>query len=390
MEIITYSLCANDATSGEYYNRIDCFTNEVIDKINETTYEIVENYRNYIIEKGLEIPMEKTVYGFELLMTGALWRVYIKKALSLNKYAGKILSKLVFSREKNGNTKIIVDLLRGVLGNKFLLKENKKSNDADNEIDKFMRFTDWLKASGEFNQEAKRIEIWGGFLNSQSKEESINIISKAKEIGKWFEIRSVQVIGCYTQNVENFIKENQGKLKWKENNIFCSRERVEYHLNMVGAEIMNRSFREGFLKTKEKRVLLPICMRYKSKENCKALKTENGYLCTGCSAECRVNSLTALGKKNDFKVYIIPHASSAFTKGEMKEGEVGIVGIACVLNLISGGFKAKEIGFEPQCVLLNYCGCKKHWHKNGIVTDIYLKRLINILGLDLNEIMNMK
>ncbi|MEW9094897.1 MAG: DUF116 domain-containing protein [Clostridiaceae bacterium] len=382
MEIITYSLCSNDTTPEKYYNKIDCFTSEVIDKVNETTYEIVENYRNYIIEKGIEIPREKAVYGFELLMTGVLWRVYIKKALSLNKYAGKILSKLVYFREKDGSTKVIVDLLRGALGNRLLLKDNKSSKDIDNEIDKFMKLIDWLKASGEFNQEAKRIEIWGRFLNSRSKEESVDVISKAKELGKWFEIRSAQVIGCYTQNVENFIKENQGKLKWKENSIFRSRERVEYHLNMVGAEIMNRSFREGFLKTKEKRVLLPICMRYKSKEDCKALKTENGYLCTGCSCECRVNSLTALGKKNNFKVYIIPHASSAFTKGKIKEGEVGIVGIACVLNLISGGFKAKEIGFEPQCVLLNYCGCKKHWHKNGIATDIYLKRLMNILSID--------
>ncbi len=119
-------------------------------------------------------------------------------------------------------------------------------------------------------------------------------------------------------------------------------------------------------------------MRAKS-EACKANKTQEGFKCTGCTHDCIVNHITSLGQQYGFKVLIIPHASTAFSKLSVEKGEVGIVGIACVLNLISGGYKAKSLGFEPQCVLLDYCGCKKHWHEKGLQTRIYLEGLRKIL-----------
>ena len=61
--------------------------------------------------------------------------------------------------------------------------------------------------------------------------------------------------------------------KYREDFLFCSRKEVEYHLNMVGAQIMNEAYRKEFLKTKEKGLLLPSCMRIKDEKNCKAIKT---------------------------------------------------------------------------------------------------------------------
>ncbi|WLD29947.1 MULTISPECIES: DUF116 domain-containing protein [unclassified Clostridioides] len=61
--------------------------------------------------------------------------------------------------------------------------------------------------------------------------------------------------------------------------------------------------------------------------------------------------------------------------------DVGIIGVACVLNLISGGWKVKNFGFVPQCVVLDYCGCKNHWHEKGIVTDINVDRLLYTIGI---------
>lgn len=42
-----------------------------------------------------------------------------------------------------------------------------------------------------------------------------------------------------------------------------------------------------------------------------------------------------------------------FGNERIPEGKVGIVGIACVLNLISGGYKSREMGYLLQCVLLH-------------------------------------
>lgn len=382
MKSITYSLCLDGASSEEYYGEAACFTDEVIDQINKIAFKEVEDYRDYIMKNKIEKPMKAIVYDLELLMIGVFWRIYIKRALSAHPYIQKTFSKLAEVREKNSNMKDIIDLSRGLLGNQFLLKEKSNLENIDNTIDNLQELIQWLKASGEFIQEAKRMEIWAGFLSNKNPIEVNDTILKAIELGQWFERRSNEVIGRYTENIDNYIEQNQQRLKGREDIIFCSQERVLYHLNMVGAEMMNRGFREDFLTTKEKLVLLPVCMRYQQKKDCKSVKTDEGFLCIGCSIECNVNQIASLGRHEVFKTYIIPHTSAAFSNKRLEKGGVGIVGIACVLNLISGGFKAKELGFEPQCVLLNYCGCKKHWHEKGIITEISLERLKDILEIN--------
>lgn len=54
----------------------------------------------------------------------------------------------------------------------------------------------------------------------------------------------------------------------------------------------------------------------------------------------------------------------------------------CVRNLILDGWKAIDIGFIPQCVLFDYCGCRNHWHKYGMVTDINLFKLKDTLEIN--------
>jgi hypothetical protein len=96
-----------------------------------------------------------------------------------------------------------------------------------------------------------------------------------------------------------------------------------------------------------------------------------------------------MGRKFGFSVHLVPHESSVFSGGAGKKliGEgVGIVGIACVSNLVSGGWKAKGLGLQPQCVLLDHCGCRKHWHEEGISTDNNMRRLRDILGITKQEI----
>jgi hypothetical protein len=89
-----------------------------------------------------------------------------------------------------------------------------------------------------------------------------------------------------------------------------------------------------------------------------------------------------MGEKYGFGVAIITHESSFNSKGiGQTDGRLGVVGIACVLNLIAGGWKAKALGLPAQCVLLDYCGCKNHWHDEGFPTDINLHVLGQILGI---------
>lgn len=82
-----------------------------------------------------------------------------------------------------------------------------------------------------------------------------------------------------------------------------------------------------------------------------------------------------------YEVLIIPHESAAFSDNSIKEGELGIIGIACVTNLLAGGWKAKALGIPAQCVLLDYCGCRNHWDEEGFSTAIDRTQLCKIMDI---------
>ena len=99
---------------------------------------------------------------------------------------------------------------------------------------------------------------------------------------------------------------------------------------------------------------------------CQAQEQADGYVCASCSDDCQVNRLT----KQYQRVRIVYHGSEMEKKKVETNEKIGVVGVACILNLISGGWKAKRLGYVPQCVILNECGCNIHWDKSGRVTSL--------------------
>ena len=78
-------------------------------------------------------------------------------------------------------------------------------------------------------------------------------------------------------------------------------------------------------------------------------------------------------------MYVIPHETNLLNAKREDNEKIGIIGIACVLNLISGGWKALRLGFIPQCVILEECGCSNHWLKESKMTAINEERLSYIV-----------
>ncbi|WP_410771817.1 DUF116 domain-containing protein [Fontibacillus sp. BL9] len=370
---MTYSLYGSDATgTDKYYEDVARITDEVIRRLEKEA--AVSQFSRYVAIRQSDSG-DPLIHGLEFLMLGVLWISYGSRAAFLHKYGGKMLAGVYSWKTRGGRIRTLIERIKGML-NPFLLRGTQQI-DPKVSVNRFADLIGWLQATGEFEQESRRMAEWLAFLKSKSREDGRRTLNQAVDLGKWFEARSRDALGRYTVHVERYIDQHAQRLKWKENMIFCTRGRVEYHLNMVGAEMMNRAFRENFLNTEQKRVLLPICMRQKGESGCKAVATDNGYVCRSCSKDCQVKLITDLGKKHGFQVFIIPHASTAFGRQHIQPGKVGIVGVACILNLISGGYQAKRLGYEPQCVLLNNSGCIKHWHETGLVTDIDLSRLLN-------------
>jgi len=155
---------------------------------------------------------------------------------------------------------------------------------------------------------------------------------------------------------------------------------------MVGAEILNRAYRQAFLSARRKAVLLPPCMRQQPEEKCQARSTALGAQCAHCTPGCRVHQVTLLGDKYGFAVFMLPDDLAVFSSKEggppsAGVGDLGVVGVSCVLTNAPGGWKTHALGVPAQGVLLDYCGCHYHWHKEGFPTDLNIRQLLRVMGI---------
>jgi hypothetical protein len=242
-----------------------------------------------------------------------------------------------------------------------------------------------MEATGDFKEEVKRLRAWQDFLLDQPVENAIQDLEAAISLAAWFEVRAEAALGRYTPHVERFLAKTHPSYRWREDAIFCGRRRVEYNLNMIGTEILNRAFREPFLLTERKLVLLPPCMKCQPDNQCRAHSTPFGALCAGCTPDCRVHRLTQLGKTLGFETLILPDELSVFSGGAVKPvdgNEIGVVGVSCVLTNVTGGWETRALNIPAQGVLLDYCGCSWHWHEKGIPTDVNVGQLLRVLGID--------
>jgi len=393
METITYSLLNEQKNSEIYYRDVRAFCDYVLLHAADSIMPIVDDYILYLRSYNLEEIREKEEYFLELLSFGVLWNVYSDKALSVKHAPFITLSKMAEWRKKHQKIKPAIDFVRGIFITKFLLPEKIGKNSQVKSqwkaklelptLEQVDHVCKWFEATGEFREQALRFIRWRAHWETKSRDDLFNIFSAIDEFTLWFEEKSEQMLGRYTANVENFLQNTYKKYLWREDRISCTRTRLEYHLNMVGAELMNRTFRSEYNETDSKVVLVPGCMRSRPADKCKAKKVKEGLICRGCSTECNVNKLRLMGKKpgeENFDVYIIPHASD-LSLWSSKDGRPkrGVIASACVTTLVEGGWELKRYDIPAQCVLLDYCGCKKHWHNEGIQTALNVRELKRIV-----------
>lgn len=436
-EVITYILRDASGHSDGFYRRLATFTDEVI-QAGEHLLPLVETYGVYLVENRLEERRTPPEYLYELLTLGVLWRAYGERAQRLFKTPQRLLAWLARLREKRPALKPVVDFLRGRLAahylhprqaRRFRLRHCEPQAKQSRFIERLLhwpakgagsvrndRITDqativaelgglerllaWLEATGDYAEAAPRLRRWLTWLEPRSKAGTHQVIETALTYAAWFEERSLAVLGEYTPNVERFLVEKHPAYRGRADEIFTGRPRVEYHLNLVGTEIMNRALREVFLATTRKVVLLPPCMAAPA-EQCQARETRSGALCAACTAGCRVHQVTQLGEKYGFKVFQLPEELRVFalpadkprqdvTEGTMylesalhhAEQSIGVVGVSCALTNANGGWQVRGLGIPAQGLLLDYCGCSYHWHPQGIPTDINIRELLRLLDLD--------
>jgi hypothetical protein len=378
--VITYSLQDDHAQSDRYFRDVAAFADHVIAEGETRAATILRAFESFLRATERETIRTRAEYLYEFLTLGVLWRVYISNALELGATLRRALTVLARLRERNKRLKPIADALRGVLTSWFLSPRLRAPTNAPRALETLERLLGWLQATGNFNEEVKRLNNWRDFFAVQTPEQITEHLSAALAYADWFEARSIEALGRHTPNVEKFLRETHPRYRGREDALFCGRQRVEYHLNMLGTEILNRAFRASFLQARRKIVVVPPCMRARVDAECQARATVFGAQCAHCTPNCRIHQLTLLGEKYGFGVFILPDELKTFSGGASRANDtLGIVGVSCVLTNAPGGWETQALGVPAQGLPLDYCGCRYHWHRDGIPTDIDFGQLLRVL-----------
>lgn len=386
MEIITYCLRTDAADSGQYYRDVAAFADEVLRQAERHTTDAVESFLSHAETTGIAPQHTAQDAALELLLLGVMWRIYGNQALQLPAAPRRALTSLGRLRQAGGCLKAGVDPCRAVLSTVFLsssIRRAPKSAPHPPTVPEVGRLLEWMAASGDFAQEVKRLGAWRDFLAGQPAAVAGPRLAAAISFARWFEERSADTLGRYTPHVDRFLRETHPAYSWREDVIFCGRRRVEYHWSMVTTEILNRVYRDVFLETPQKTVLLPPCMKARQDGQCQALPSPFGERCAGCTPSCRIRYVSEIGRLHGFETLVMPDELSVFSSGAVKpvkNGSTGVVGVSCVLTNPPGGWETQELGVPAQGVLLDYCGCSWHWHAKGFPTDIDVEQLLRVLG----------
>ena len=283
--------------------------------LNEDYYTDVKAFGDEFLEYSEKFNFKSDEESLEALCIGVYWYLYGTTALDLDSNIHQALANLAEYRRAFPEDKPFIDDLRGKLLTKFLFKPFEKNNEKLTEENLSM-LINFLEATGDYMDQIPHFRNFSHDLDD------------CLELTKWFCKNSGKYLGEYTSNLNEYLENNRSNHLMQEDVIFYHGHEIEYHLNMLGAEIMNRIFKEDYDKRPRKAIILPGCMNSNSKK-CKAKEDRLGHVCTFCNPKCNVYKITK--EYDDYEVYVVGHESTAF-KGARKEDkdELGIIGITCV------------------------------------------------------------
>jgi hypothetical protein len=384
-EILTYDLRAGKLDSTSYYRDLASLADIFLTEAGRSLGGSTARFMAWAEATGHEPLRTRDEYSLDLLVLGVLWRTYARRVPGLPAAPRRWLAGLVRIRDPGGAAKALVDAGRGLLGGLFLKADPASPGRLALTSASLGRLIRWLEATGSFEQEVGRLSVWRDHLDELALATQREVLDAALRLAEWFAGRAANALGGYTPKVESFLRRAMPHYRWRADAVFCGRQALEYHLNMVAAEILNRAHRTAFLATQRRLVLVPPCMRAQVDGQCQAHETSLGSVCAACTVSCRVHQLTRLGEKRGFGVRILPDDLRVFSAGAPSRPaavtETGIVGVSCALTNASGGWETRGLGIPAQGVLLDYCGCRYHWHDEGFATDLNISQLLRMLGL---------
>ncbi|MGC2636967.1 MAG: DUF116 domain-containing protein [Acidobacteriaceae bacterium] len=378
-----YDLRRGQASSDSYYADLAAFSAEILAEINRRAADFLRGYSRYVAFCRGESPRSMGEYGVEFLTLGLALEHYAGAAETTPAWAISLAQKLCSLRRRAPWSKPAVDWLRAALTSLYFAPPiGSVPQSAQPALDRLPRLIAWLAATGEFEQEALRLRNWQGYLATLPRVAAIEITDVAVSLFAWFRREADAALGIYTRGVAPFLADQRRSPQCREDRILRDKEPAEYHLGMVAACLMNRGLRTRFDRTPRRVVLLPTCMRGASASRCRARTSGLDIECTACDPACTVNRITRRMRAEGARVCLIPHATglSRWLQRWQGDPDCGVTAVACLLNILPGGYEMRTRGIAAQCVPLDYPGCGKHWRTPGIPTSLNLEQLVQIVA----------
>jgi len=379
---LVYDLRRADGSSDGFYADVTRFSDKLLAEIEGRAGDVLDGYTRHVQGFLREAGRSRGEYAIELLTLGMAYRQYGGAAEATPGWVVVMARELFWLRRRSAIMKPLADLLRAALTRFILMPRIDRKIAPDQPLlDELPRLIEWLQAAGEFEQEAARLNNWQSYLNMLPRAEAERCIETAAAIFDWFQREADRALGAYTRGVSGFLAGDYARRGCREDQLFCGKEPVEYYLSMVAAEIMNRGLRREFDQTPQRVVLAPGCMRGAYARNCQARVSGIDITCAACNPACAVNRITRRMRSLGAKVYLVPHSTgfSRWLERWQSAPEVGVTAVACMLNILPGGYEMRARGIASQCVPLDYPGCGKHWRGEGIATGVNEQQLVRIM-----------
>lgn len=376
MKAPTYGLDSSHANDERYLDVVRQLA-DWVEEYGGLLRPLIDAYGESVERIGRDRRCSYLEYLVESLVLGVLWRARGGEALEPNERRRGLVTEIVRERRNNGIARrdsTTADLV--TIGGKV------KRGRLDPTLKEISLLLDWMFATGEYDDEHRRLEGYHAFLSATPPATRHEILRLIVAFAVRFEAIADHLLGRFTRGVERFIDVELTSRHRREDTVQCSRRRTEYHLNMVGAELLNRAWRKGFLARRRRVVVLPGCARLQANNHCRARLEATKLKCTHCSQDCIVSTTTRLAERFEAATIVINHGSD-FTRylDEQKEAgqDLGVIGVACAPGLIGGGWRIRDNGLMAQCVLLNASACK-HWQSITEPTAFDLGELTRILS----------
>ncbi len=157
-----------------------------------------------------------------------------------------------------------------------------------------------------------------------------------------------------------------------------SNPKEKYLLEAVAFKMYDEMNRKAFNRARKTLIVLPDCLTLHNPD-CEKTDSPQGDECARCTESCQAYHVVKLGEQYGISV--------VFSKRKLEQqieyyadtmGDMGVIGIACLMMLANGMRTAIDVGVPTRGVLLSFTGCE-HWNDQPCASRFPIRWLKEIL-----------